>query len=298
MVRASSSDDFYIEIQNNGLDIQDQCRRRRSDIAEQARPAARGDVRRPLPVPGRRRRPRRAAVHQHRQEARPGPAEATRKGRCRASSTSARPEEMYQLFPDLADAVARSQEIADGVDIQLDFKKRHFPVFTPPDGKTPEDYLRELCEQGLKERYGDNPPPEVAGPARARAGHHLPDGLRQLLPDRLGLRPLRPRERHPGSARGSACGAVVSYVLKLSHVDPLEYDLLFERFLDPNRSEAPDIDIDFCQDRREEVIAVRQAEVRRGERRPDRHVRHAGGEGGAQGRRPGARRAARARQLS
>src|SRR5437667_6483655 len=63
----------------------------------------------------------------------------------------------------------------------------------------------------------------------------------------------------PASARGSACGAIVSYVLKLSHVDPLEYDLLFERFLDPNRSEAPDIDIDFCQDRREEVIAyVRQ----------------------------------------
>ena len=59
----------------------------------------------------------------------------------------------------------------------------------------------------------------------------------------------------PAGARGSACGALVSYVLKLSHVDPLEYDLLFERFLDPNRSEAPDIDIDFCQDRREEVIA-------------------------------------------
>src|SRR5207302_593939 len=59
----------------------------------------------------------------------------------------------------------------------------------------------------------------------------------------------------PCSARGSGCGAIVSYVLKLSHVDPLDYDLLFERFLDPNRSEAPDIDIDFCQDRREEVIA-------------------------------------------
>jgi DNA polymerase-3 subunit alpha len=59
----------------------------------------------------------------------------------------------------------------------------------------------------------------------------------------------------PASARGSACGAIVSYVLKLSNVDPLDYDLLFERFLDPNRSEAPDIDIDFCQDRREQVIA-------------------------------------------
>src|SRR5205807_8646896 len=63
----------------------------------------------------------------------------------------------------------------------------------------------------------------------------------------------------PASARGSACGAIVSYVLKLSPVDPLAYDLLFERFLDPNRSEAPDIDIDFCQERREQVIAyVRQ----------------------------------------
>src|SRR5437879_11649824 len=58
----------------------------------------------------------------------------------------------------------------------------------------------------------------------------------------------------PASARGSACGAIVSYVLKFSDVCPLEYDLLFERFLDPNRSEAPDIDIDFCQERREEVL--------------------------------------------
>ncbi len=63
----------------------------------------------------------------------------------------------------------------------------------------------------------------------------------------------------PAGARGSACGALVSYVLRLSHVDPLEYDLLFERFLDPNRSEAPDIDIDFCQDRRDEVIAYVKA---------------------------------------
>ena len=68
----------------------------------------------------------------------------------------------------------------------------------------------------------------------------------------------------PASARGSACGALVSYVLKLSHVDPLEYDLLFERFLDPNRSEAPDIDIDFCQDRREEVIAYVRAKYGEG----------------------------------
>ena len=102
----------------------------------------------------------------------------------------------------------------------------------------------------------------------------------------------------PASARGSACGALVSYVLKLSHVDPLEYDLLFERFLDPNRSEAPDIDIDFCQDRREEVIAYVRQQVRRGERGPDRHLRHPGRPRRHQGRGPGARLPAGARQRS
>src|SRR6185295_899123 len=69
-------------------------------------------------------------------------------------------------FPD---AVQRSQEIADGVDIQLDFKKRHFPVFTPPNRKKPETYLRELCAIGLKERYGDKPSSEV----QARLEHEL-----------------------------------------------------------------------------------------------------------------------------
>src|SRR5207253_11134477 len=68
------------------------------------------------------------------------------------------PEEMYQLFPDQRDAVQRSQEIADSVAIELDFSKRHFPVFTPPENRGPEEYLRELCEQGLRERYGASPP--------------------------------------------------------------------------------------------------------------------------------------------
>src|SRR5262249_14954591 len=67
------------------------------------------------------------------------------------------PAAMYALFPEHAEAVLRSQDIADLCDIQLDFKARHFPVFTPPDRKTPESYLRELCSQGLHERYGDHP---------------------------------------------------------------------------------------------------------------------------------------------
>jgi DNA polymerase-3 subunit alpha len=165
------------------------------------------------------------------------------------------PAEMYAMFPDQASAVKRSQEIADSVDIQLDFKQRHFPVFTPPKASTPEDYLREICRQGLLERYGGNP----TAAARERLEHELEIICRMGFASyflivwdfvRFAL------ENHiPATARGSACGALVSYVLKLSHVDPLEYDLLFERFLDPDRGEAPDIDIDFCQDRREHVIA-------------------------------------------
>src|SRR5207302_3617807 len=158
-----------------------------------------------------------------------------------------------------ADAVQRSQEIADGCSLTLDFKKRHFRVFTPPKGKKPEDYLRELCEIGLLQRYGDKP----SQAARDRLEHELGiicrmgfAGYFLIVWDFVRF---ASENGIPASARGSACGAIVSYVLKLSHVDPLEYDLLFERFLDPNRSEAPDIDIDFCQERREEVIAyVRQ----------------------------------------
>src|SRR5207248_224742 len=136
-----------------------------------------------------------------------------------------------------------------------DLKTRHFPVFTPPGQQQPEAYLRELCAQGLMARYGDPPPTAAA----ERLQHELDiicrmgfAGYFLIVWDFVRFA----RERGiPACARGSACGALVSYVLKLSHVDPLEYDLLFERFLDPNRNEAPDIDIDFCQDRREEVIA-------------------------------------------
>lgn len=169
------------------------------------------------------------------------------------------PEEMYKLFPDNSDAVKRSQEIADAVDIQLDFKKRHFPVFTPPGKKKPEDYLRELCEKGLKERYGAKPPKAAVERLEHELGIICRMGFASYFLIVWDFVRFALENGIPASARGSACGAIVSYVLRVSHVCPLEYDLLFERFLDPNRSEAPDIDIDFCQERREEVIAyVRQ----------------------------------------
>lgn len=244
-------DRFYVEIQNNGLEIQRLCAEGAIDIANQLG----------LPLVAT------SDAHYLKQDdwVAHDVLLCINTGRLRSNPKRFRfegnqfhirgPEEMYALFPAHPDAVKRSQEIANRVAIEIDFKKRHFPVFTPPAGRKPEDYLRELAEQGLRERYRGNPPPA----ARARFEHELGiitrmgfasyflivwDFVRFALENGI-----------PASARGSACGALISYVLKLSHVDPLEYDLLFERFLDPNRSEAPDIDIDFCQERREQVIA-------------------------------------------
>ncbi len=167
------------------------------------------------------------------------------------------PDEMYEAMPGHEEALATSARIAELVEPHyesLGLGRRCFPSFQPPDAKSPEDYLRELCETGLRERYGDNPTRE----ALERLEHEL------SIINRMGFASYflivwdfvrYAREVGiPASARGSACGALVSYLLHLSHVCPLKYDLLFERFLDPNRSEAPDIDIDLCQARRYEVI--------------------------------------------
>lgn len=246
---------FYVEIQNNGLDIQKQCAQGAIEIANRLG----------LPLVAT------CDAHYLRQtDALPHDVllcintgkTYDDENRLRYGSDQfyvRPPEEMYRLFPEHASAVKRSQEIADGCDIRLDFKKRHFPTYVPPQGKSPEDYLRELCLKGMHERYGEHPSAAV----QARLQHELNIICRMgfasyflIVADFVRF---AVENQIPCSARGSACGALVSYVLKLSHVDPLEYDLLFERFLDPNRSEAPDIDIDFCQNRRDKVIEyVRQ----------------------------------------
>ncbi|MBX3452526.1 MAG: DNA polymerase III subunit alpha [Planctomycetaceae bacterium] len=170
------------------------------------------------------------------------------------------PDEMYDAFPGFEEAVARSQEIANRVDIQLDLKSRHFPVFRPPENKTDIDYLRELCEQGMIWRYGaDN----ITQQHRDRLDYEM--GVIQKMGYASYFLIVWDFVRFamengiPCGARGSACGALVAYLLGLSHVCPLQYDLLFERFLDPSRTEPPDIDIDFCRDRRQLVIDYTKA---------------------------------------
>ncbi|HEY3788165.1 MAG TPA: DNA polymerase III subunit alpha, partial [Urbifossiella sp.] len=245
--------DFYLEIQNNGIGAQDLCTPVAADISEKigvplvatadahylcADDAEAHDVLFCISTQ-QKRDPKKKRYPEERM---PNPYYVRS------------PNDMYKLFPEFEDAVARSQEIADGVNVELDFGKRCFPTFVIPEKKTPEQYLRELCEQGIAERYGANPSDAV----RNRLEHELG------IIERMGFSSYFlvvwdfvrfAREKGiPCTARGSGCGAIVAYTLYLSHVCPIEYDLLFERFLDPNRKEAPDIDIDFCQDRRGEVI--------------------------------------------
>jgi DNA polymerase-3 subunit alpha len=173
-----------------------------------------------------------------------------------------RPDEMYAAFPGLEDAVARSQEIADQVQIDLELGKRHFPTFAVPAEKNAADYLRELCLQGLRERYADDPEMCRDGQLSEVVLQRLDRELNVI--NKLGfanyflivwdfVRHAR-SQGIPTTARGSGVGAIVCYALYLSHVCPIKYDLLFERFLDESRREAPDIDIDFCKERRGEVI--------------------------------------------
>ena len=246
-------ENFYIEIQNNGISLQDQCTPVAADIAHKlgvplvatadahylcSEDAQAHDVlfcinTRQMHDPRKKKYP---------EERTPNPYYVRS------------PDDMYKQFPNYQDAVARSQEIADKVDIQIDFKKRYFPVFQTPDAKSPEVYLRELCERGMYERYGAEPSDAV----RKRLDHELATiekmGFATYFLVVWDFVRFAREEGIPCTARGSGCGAIVCYLLYMSHVCPLEYDLLFERFLDPNRSEAPDIDIDFCQERRELVI--------------------------------------------
>ncbi len=172
------------------------------------------------------------------------------------------PEEMYEVFSDLPDALERTQEIADRVDIDLELGKPHFPVYQLPEGTTAEELLRKLCIEGLKRRYANNPQRMPNGQLAPEVMERLERELAVIC--KLGFANyflivwdvvrFATSRGILCSARGSGVGALVSYALGISHVCPLEYDLLFERFLDENRPEPPDIDIDFCKERRAEVI--------------------------------------------
>ena len=171
-------------------------------------------------------------------------------------------EQMYAAFPGMEEVVAQSQAIADTVDIDLELGKRFFPTFAVPKEKSSVDYLRELCMIGLRDRYADNPE-MLQGDSLTEISQTRLDRELGVI-DKLGFNDyflicwdfVRFAREHsiPATARGSGVGSLVCYALYLSHVCPIHYDLLFERFLDENRLEAPDIDIDFCKEHRSDVM--------------------------------------------
>ncbi len=165
------------------------------------------------------------------------------------------PEEMQQLFSWVPEALSNTLEIADQCNLKFDFDTYHLPRFDPPPGKTQEQHLWELCLEGLPVRYGTSVPLAVM----SRLEHEF-QTIKQMgfvayfLIVWDFVHYAKSRNIPVGPGRGSAAGSIVSYLLGITDLDPLRYGLLFERFLNPNRAGMPDIDIDFCFDRRPEVI--------------------------------------------
>ncbi|MEP6811211.1 MAG: DNA polymerase III subunit alpha, partial [Chthoniobacterales bacterium] len=170
--------------------------------------------------------------------------------------------EMRTLFPDHPDAITNTVEIAERCNLKLEFGGTKYPDYIPPAGKTREEYFRELCLAGFRERYGDRVETEPA--LRSRLDFEI--GVMQstgfvsyFLIVWDFIRHAKERGIPVGPGRGSAAGSMVAYALGITDVDPIKFNLLFERFLNPERVSPPDIDIDFCQSRRGEVIEyVRQ----------------------------------------
>ena len=161
--------------------------------------------------------------------------------------------EMAALFAGYEGALENTSKIADMCNLDFSFGKYHLPEFRLPEGYDSFSYLKKALRRGLSGAVWNGRP--VPGPAPVRAGHDREDGLHRLLPDRLRLRPLCQKRRHPrGSRPGQPRGSMVSYCLHITDIDPMKYNLYFERFLNPERVSMPDIDMDFGDTRRGEVV--------------------------------------------
>ncbi len=164
------------------------------------------------------------------------------------------PEEMYELFSDHKEALENSYRIANRCQLDFEFGVTKLPKFDVPSPYTPVSYLRKLCEDGLKERYG-----EEAFKHQERLDYELKTIENMGYVDYFlivwdFIRYARENDIIVGPGRGSAAGSIVSYCLRITDIDPIRYSLIFERFLNPERVSMPDIDIDFCYERRGEVI--------------------------------------------
>src|SRR5881227_1860362 len=178
------------------------------------------------------------------------------------------PAEMRELFRDFPEAIANTLEIGERCHHDLEFGCSKYPEYPAPPGKTREEYLRELCYDGFRRRYGERASndPELIRQLDYELGVFEKTGFVSYLLIVWDFIHFAKEKGIPvGPGRGYAAGSMVTYVLGITDIDPLQYGLLFERFLNPDRVSPPDIDIDFCEARRGEVLEY----VRRkyGERR-------------------------------
>jgi len=161
-------------------------------------------------------------------------------------------EEMAGLFP--AAAIGNTAQIAERCNVDLDFNTVHLPEFKVPEGYEKSEYFRKICQEGLRERYKN-----ITVEIRQRLEYEI------SVIEQMGyvdyflivwdfIKYARDNKIMVGPGRGSAAGSLVAYSMKITNIDPLKYNLIFERFLNPDRISMPDIDVDFCYERREEVI--------------------------------------------
>ena len=163
-------------------------------------------------------------------------------------------EEMEQLFPYAIEALDNTIKIAQRCNVEFDFNTYHLPKYDVPEGYTTESYLRELCFKGLEERY-NNPTQEAIDRLNYEIDVISKMGyIEYFLITWDFINYAKENNIMVGPGRGSAAGSIVAYTLRITDIDPIKYSLLFERFLNPERVSMPDIDIDFCYERREEVI--------------------------------------------
>ncbi len=165
------------------------------------------------------------------------------------------PEEMIDSFPGHPEVIENTLKIAEECNLELELGKNILPNFPLPDNKTAESYLEELCEKGLVQRFGDSITSEI----RERMEYELSviektgyAGYFLIVSDFINW--AKDNGVVVGPGRGSAAGSLVSYLIKITDIDPVKYNLLFERFLNPERISMPDIDTDFADTRRDDVL--------------------------------------------
>ena len=163
-------------------------------------------------------------------------------------------QEMRALFPYALEALENTQEIADRCNVEIEFGVTKLPHFEVPEGYDSWTYLNKLCDDGLKERY-----PDRVEELRPRLDYELGVIKKMGYVDYFlivwdFINYAKENKIMVGPGRGSAAGSIVSYCLKITNIDPIRFSLLFERFLNPERVSMPDIDVDFCFERRQEVI--------------------------------------------